>query len=51
MVLAEHERVQLIWVPGYKGIAANETTNWLAKWDAQTPFIGLEPPCCILVKL
>jgi hypothetical protein len=37
MMLAEHKRVQLIQMPGYKGIAGKETTDVLAKQVTEMP--------------
>jgi hypothetical protein len=47
MELANHNRVQLVWVPGHEGIAGNETANQLAKTGSEYPFIGPEPACGI----
>jgi ribonuclease HI len=38
--LAEHNRVQLIWVPGHECIEGNEVANQLAKLGSESPFIG-----------
>jgi hypothetical protein len=48
MQQVKHNRVQLIWVPGHKGIEGNETANQLAKLGFKCPFIGPEPACGIL---
>jgi hypothetical protein len=49
MQLAEHDRVQLIWVPGHEGIDGNETADQLDKLGSEHPFIGPEPACDISV--
>jgi ribonuclease HI len=33
MQLAKHNKVQLIWVPGYESMAGNETADQMANWD------------------
>jgi hypothetical protein len=45
--LAEHNRVQLIWMPGHEDIEDNETADQLAKLGSECPFIGFEPTCSI----
>jgi hypothetical protein len=45
--MTEHNRIKLIWVPGHKGIAGNETVDLLAKQRAEIPFIGCELACGI----
>jgi hypothetical protein len=47
MELANHNRVQLVWVPGHEGIAGNETADQLPKTGSEYPFIGPEPACGI----
>jgi hypothetical protein len=45
--LANHNRVQLVWVPGHEGVAGNETADQLAKIGSEQSFIGPEPACGI----
>jgi hypothetical protein len=45
--LAEHNRVQLIWVPGHEGIDGNETADQRARTGSENPFLGPEPACGI----
>jgi hypothetical protein len=47
--LAEHNRVQLMWVPGHEGIDGNETADQLARTGSENPFIGPEPACGISI--
>jgi hypothetical protein len=47
MELANHKKVQLVWVPGHEGIAGNETADQLAKTGYDYPFLGPEPACGI----
>jgi ribonuclease HI len=48
--LAEHNRVQLIWVPGHEVIDGNETADQLARTGSEHPFIGPEPACGISIE-
>jgi ribonuclease HI len=41
--LAEHNRVQLVWVPGDTGIDGNEVADQVAREDSSHSLIGLEP--------
>jgi ribonuclease HI len=47
--MAEHNRVQLIWMPGHEGIEGNEVADQLAKLGSECPFIEPEPACGISV--
>jgi ribonuclease HI len=41
--LAEHNRIQLVWVPEDIGIYGNEVADQLAREGSSYPLIGLEP--------
>jgi ribonuclease HI len=41
--VAEHNRIQLVWVPGHMGIDGNEITDQLARQGFSHPLIGPEP--------
>jgi ribonuclease HI len=43
--MTEYNKVQLIWLPGHKGIGDNETADFLTKQGAETPFVGPELAC------
>jgi hypothetical protein len=49
--LAEHNRVQLTWVPGYMGIDGNEMADQLARQGSSRPFIGPEHAMDISAKI
>jgi ribonuclease HI len=50
MTLAEHNRVQLIWVPGHMRIDGNEKADQLATQGSSPPFVGPEPALGISAK-
>jgi hypothetical protein len=49
--LSEHNRVQLILVPGHTGIDSNETADQLARKGSPYPLIGPEPALGISAKV
>jgi ribonuclease HI len=49
--LTEHNRVQMIWVPGHLGIDGHEKADQLARQDSSRPFIGPEPVLGISAKI
>jgi hypothetical protein len=49
--LAEHNRKQLVWVPGNMGIDVNEIAYQLIKQDSLHPHTGPEPPMSPLQRL
>jgi ribonuclease HI len=48
--LAEHNRIQLIWVPKHKEIHGNEMDDQLATQGSSHTFIGPEPTLGISAK-
>jgi ribonuclease HI len=49
--LSEHNRVQLIMVPGHIGIDGNETADQLARRGSSYPLIGPQPALRISAKV
>jgi hypothetical protein len=49
--LAEHNRLQLVWVPGHMGIDGNERADQLARQGSSLPLKGHEPALCISAKV
>jgi ribonuclease HI len=49
--LAEHDRIQLIWVPGHMRIDGNEVADQLARQGSSHPFIGPDPALGISAKV
>jgi hypothetical protein len=47
MILAECNKVYLMWVLGHKGIEGNEIADQLARMGSLHTFIGPEPSCGI----
>jgi ribonuclease HI len=43
--MAEHNRVQLIWVPGLEDIVGNEIADQLTRTGSKHLFTGPEPFC------
>jgi ribonuclease HI len=48
--LAEHNRIQLVWVPGHLGIEGNGIADQLAGQGSSHPLIGPEPALGISAK-
>jgi ribonuclease HI len=48
--LAEHNGIQLVWLPGHMGIDGNEIDDELARQGSSHPFIGPEPAIGISAK-
>jgi ribonuclease HI len=49
--LAEHNRSQLLWVPGHMGIDGNEIADQLARQGSSYPLTGPEPALGISTKV
>jgi hypothetical protein len=49
--LAEHNRIELVWVPGHMGIDGNEIADQLARQGSSHPFIGPENALGISAKV
>ena len=49
--LAEHNRIQLVWVPGHTGIDRNEMADEKARQGSSHSLIGTETPLGISVKV
>jgi len=49
--LADHNRFQLVWVPGHIGIDGNEIADQLARESSSHPLIGPEPALGISPKV
>jgi hypothetical protein len=47
MILAECNKVHLMWVPGHKGIEGNEIADQLARRGSLNLLTGPEPACSI----
>ena len=48
--LAGKNRVNLFWVPGYRGIPGNEAADQLAREGSMGPFLGPEPFYVVLLS-
>jgi ribonuclease HI len=49
--LVEHNRIQLVRVPGHDGIDGNETTDQLARMGTSHPLTGTEHALGISTKV
>jgi hypothetical protein len=49
--LAEHNRIQMVWVPGHMGINGQEITDKLARQGSSHPLIGPEPVLGVSTKV
>jgi hypothetical protein len=49
--LAEHNRIQLVWVPGHMGVDGNEMTDQPARQGSWHPLMGPQPPLGISAKV
>jgi hypothetical protein len=49
--LTEHNRVQLMWVPGQENIVVNEMADQLARTGSEHPFTGPEPAYGISIEV
>jgi hypothetical protein len=51
VILAENNRIQLVWVLGHVGIDGNERVDELPRQDSSHPLIGPEPVLDISPKV
>jgi len=49
--MAEHNRIQLVWVPGDTGIEGNEKADQSARQGSSCPLLGPEPALGISAKV
>lgn len=51
MKLAEHNMIQLVWVPEQMGIGVNEVADQLTKQGPSHPLVGTEPTLGIFAEV
>ena len=51
MILADHDKIQLIFVPGHMGTGGNEPADQLAREGSSHPLTGLEPALSMSAKV